>query len=130
MNVSFNHPILVQLREKGIPFNVCGPDIELDGFGKAGIVRLKAGTPVSSLLLCSRYERIEPVWTFDEVVAEAWHWLGVTISKNNDLYCVHENWRQAFIDRAWLPVNTREYAGITREMWDAGEKIRRYPVSV
>lgn len=129
MNVSLNHPVLEQLRSRGIPFNVCGPDIELDGFGKAGIVRLKAGTPVSSLLLCSRYERIQPVWTYEDLLAEAWYWLGVTIAKNNDLYCVHENWRAAFIEQGWLPEDTMEYAGITRAMWNTGEKIR-IPVSV
>ena len=126
MNVSLNHPVLDQLRSRVIPFNVCGPHIELDGFGKAGIVRLEAGPP---LLLYSRYERVVPIGTFEDLLAEAWHWLNVSMARNSNLYAVHENWRAAFVEHGWLPEGTRPYTGVTREMWEAGEEVRKCSTS-
>lgn len=122
MNVSLGHPVLVRLRVRAIPFNVCGPHIELDGFGKAGIVTLRADD--FGLMLHSRYERTVPIHSFEDLVAEAWWWLKVSLLKNGERYVVHENWRQAFIDQGWLPESTLCYAGITRAMWDAGEEKR------
>jgi hypothetical protein len=130
MNVSLNHPVLEQLRVRDIPFNVCGPHIELDGFGKAGTVKLLATEKGDYLELHSRYDRVVPIHAYGDLVAEAWHWLWVSLARNNGLYVVHENWREAFIEQGWLPKGTLCYVGITREMWDAGEEVRRCSMSV
>lgn len=124
MNVSLEHPVLVQLRERDIPFNVCGPHIELDGFGKAGTVKLVASPNSGVLSMISRYQEITSIVDFEDVLQEAWHWLKVSLARNGDRYVVHENWREAFIKEGWLPEGTLAYAGITREQWEAGEERR------
>lgn len=130
MRVSLNHPVLNALRDKGIAFNVVGDHIELDGFGKSGIVRLTAHPDIEGLLLHSRYERVVPALTIKDVYAEAWHWFGITISRMGGTYAPHENWRKAFIEMGWLPEGWPEYSGVTRDQWHEAEEKRKCCMSV
>jgi hypothetical protein len=116
--------VLVALREKGIPFNVVGDHIELDGFGRAGIVQLKADANVETLLLYSRQNRVVPVEVVEDIYAEAWHWLRATITRMDGVYSPHENWREAFIEQGWLPAGWKPYTAVTMDLWHEGEERR------